>query len=125
VKAIVRLGITFFHHPQIPATHFSAKRSFYIPPPNLNNITSINRFTPPMMADPIPSTPVHPFYPIEAEVVGYLANKWSVPTLLALFFGGFAVILGTTLPIVNLMNPRLPKWDKAIVLWFVLCKCDG
>jgi len=64
--------------------------------------------------------PPHPFYPIEAEVVGYLANDYSVPALLALFFGGFAVILGTTLAVVTRVHPGLPKVDKVIVLWFVL-----
>lgn len=80
------------------------------------------------MADAVLSYPPHPFYPIEAKVAGYLANQWSVPVLLVVFFGGFAVILGTTLAIVTRVHPGLPKSDKAIILWFVLSKshlrCD-
>lgn len=64
----------------------------------------------------------HPFYPIEAEIVGYLANEWSVPTLLGVFAAGWAVILGITLLLVKRHNPSLPSGEKAAILWFVLCK---
>jgi len=63
---------------------------------------------------------VHPFYPIEANIVGYLANKWSVPTLLGIFAGGWVVILGATLAMVRRHNPTLPGREKATILWFVL-----
>lgn len=64
----------------------------------------------------------HPFYPIDANVVGYLANEWSVPKLLGVFFAGCGVELSITLLIVNRFNPRLSKSDKAALLWFVVCK---
>lgn len=64
----------------------------------------------------------HPFYPIEANIVGYLANKWSVLTLLTSFAGGWAVILGSTWALVRRHNPNLPGRDKATILWFVLSK---
>lgn len=64
----------------------------------------------------------HPFYPLGTEVVGYLANDWSVPSLLGLFAGGWAVILAVTLALVKRRNPQLPGWEKATILWFVLCK---
>ena len=64
--------------------------------------------------------PPHPFYPLEANIVGYLANQWSVPTLLGIFAGGWVVILGTTLLLVRSHNPRLPSIEKAAILWFVL-----
>ena len=64
----------------------------------------------------------HPFYPIDANVVGYLVNEWSVPKLLGVFFAGCGVELGITLLIVNRVNPRLSKGDKAALLWFVVCK---
>ena len=63
---------------------------------------------------------VHPFYPIEANIVGYLANEWSVPTLLGIFAGGWVVILGATLAMVRRHNPALPGREKAAILWFVL-----
>lgn len=69
---------------------------------------------------PPPAT--HPFYPLGANVVGYLANEWSAPTLLGIFAGGWVVILGATLVLVRRHNPNLRSWDKATILWFVLSK---
>ena len=66
--------------------------------------------------------PLHPFYPLEANIVGYLANEWSVPKLLGVFFAGCAVELAITLLIVNRFNPTLKKGDKAALLWFVVCE---
>ncbi|KAK4697641.1 cholestenol Delta-isomerase, partial [Lecanoromycetidae sp. Uapishka_2] len=63
---------------------------------------------------------VHPFYPLGADIVGYIANKWSVPTLLGVFAAGWVVILGGTLAMVRRHNPGLPGRDKATLLWFVL-----
>ncbi|MCJ1424824.1 hypothetical protein MMC29_002712 [Sticta canariensis] len=64
--------------------------------------------------------PPHPFYPIEANIVGYLANELSVLSLLGVFGSGCVVILGLTLALVMRQNPTLPPREKAIVLWFVL-----
>lgn len=66
--------------------------------------------------------PPHPFYPVEANIVGYLANEWSMLQLLAAFGSGCAVILGLTLAVVMRHNPTLPPREKATILWFVLCK---
>jgi cholestenol delta-isomerase len=66
----------------------------------------------------------HPFYPLEVEIASYLANEWSVHTLLSIFFGGIAVIFfGTTL-VVNKVHPHLPTSEKAAIWWFVLCTYD-
>ena len=62
----------------------------------------------------------HPFYPIEANIVGYLANQWSVPTLLSAFASGLVFTLGTTLVLVQRHKPNLPSMEKATILWFVL-----
>lgn len=64
----------------------------------------------------------HPFYPLEANIVGYLANELSVPALLASFALGCALILGGTLAILRLNKPLLPATEKATVLWFILSK---
>ena len=64
----------------------------------------------------------HPFYPLEANIVGYLANELSVSALLASFALGCALILGGTLALLRLNKPLLPATDKAIVLWFMLSK---
>lgn len=69
--------------------------------------------------------PPHPFYPVEANIVGYLANEFSVLQLLGLFGAGCAVILGFTLVLVRAHNPRLPSSEKATILWFVLCKLSN
>ncbi len=70
----------------------------------------------------VPPAP-HPFYPVEANIVGYLANEWSVVTLLGIFASGWVVILGITLALVRRHNPALPSTEKASILWFVLSKC--
>jgi hypothetical protein len=66
--------------------------------------------------------PSHPFYPLGVDIVGYLANKWSVPTLLGIFLGGWLVILGLTWASVSRYSPRLHRNDKLVILWFVLSK---
>jgi len=68
--------------------------------------------------------PPHPFYPLEANIVGWLANEWSVLTLLGLFAGGWVVILGATLALVRNHNPHLLGQEKATILWFVLSEID-
>ena len=72
----------------------------------------------------LPQAP-HPFYPIEANIVGYLANKWSVTTLLGIFASGWVVILGVTLALVRRHNPALPSSEKATILWFVLSEWEA
>lgn len=67
--------------------------------------------------------PPNPFYPLNTEVVGYLANEWPVPTLLGIFAAGWVVILGATNLMVKRHNPTLAGTEKAAILWFVLCKC--
>ena len=67
----------------------------------------------------------HPFYPIDAKIVGYLANEWSVPALLGVFFAGCAVEIGTAFALVNKFKPVLRTGDKAALMWFVVCKDMG
>ena len=69
--------------------------------------------------------PPHPFYPLGVEIVGYLANKWSVSALLGIFLGGWVVILGVTWVLVALFSPRLRQMDKLVILWFILSKFDS
>lgn len=64
----------------------------------------------------------HPYYPIEIEIVGYLANDYSVPALLACFAAGCAVILGFTHYVAKVRNPELPASEIVRIMWFVLCK---
>lgn len=64
-------------------------------------------------------------FPVEAEIVGYLANTWSVPSLLVAFAAGWVVILGTTNLLVKRHNPTLGSGDKAAILWFVLSTSEN
>ncbi|KAL2006494.1 hypothetical protein VTN00DRAFT_9162 [Thermoascus crustaceus] len=66
------------------------------------------------------SHPPHPYYPIDAEIVGYLANEYSVLTLLVCFSAGCAGVLGTALAIASRFRPSMSTADKLAVLWFVL-----
>ncbi|KAL8744763.1 MAG: hypothetical protein Q9190_003033 [Brigantiaea leucoxantha] len=59
-------------------------------------------------------------FPVEAEIVGYLANSASVPALLGIFAAGCVVILGSTYLVVRQRNPTLSSADKFATLWFVL-----
>ncbi|KAL2356932.1 EBDP4, emopamil-binding protein [Cryomyces antarcticus] len=67
--------------------------------------------------------PLHPYYPLGVEVVGYLANDWNVPQMLAIFFGGCAVIFYTTYLVVKRVHPHLPRGELYAVMWFVLTGC--
>lgn len=71
--------------------------------------------------EPLKNVP-HPFYPLDAEVVGYLANEYSVPVLLGTFAAGCIVLLGATSALIGRSSPTLSRGDKAAVLWNVLSK---
>ena len=73
------------------------------------------------LASAIPLPP-HPFYPPELNLAGYLANDWNVPTLIAVFAACWVIVLGVTDFIAGKLNPSLRGWDRALVLWFVLCE---
>ncbi|KAI9802116.1 MAG: hypothetical protein M1833_002037 [Piccolia ochrophora] len=63
---------------------------------------------------------LHPYYPLEAEIVGYLANDYTVPQLLLTFAGACVVIFALTSVLVKRVNPRLARGDELVALWFVL-----
>ena len=64
----------------------------------------------------------HPFYPLGVEIVGYLANRWSVSTLLGTFLAISSLILGLTWALVSWTSPKLRRFDKLTLLWFILSK---
>ena len=66
------------------------------------------------------SLPPHPFYPLELELVGYLANDKDVVTLLTIFLAGCVVLCGTVWVSVSRYSAQLRKIDKCILIWFVL-----
>lgn len=63
-------------------------------------------------------------FPVEAEIVGYLANSFSVPALLGLFAVGWVLILGTTNLLVKRHNSTLGPGDRNTILWFVLSELN-
>jgi len=63
----------------------------------------------------------HPFYPLEVEIASYLANEWTMGTLLGVFFGGIAAIILFTRLVVNRVHPNLPSSEKAAIWWFIIC----
>jgi len=66
------------------------------------------------------SHPPHPYYPLEVEIVGYLANEWSVPLLLFTFAAGCTFIFSLTRVIVKRIQPTIAKNELLTVMWFVL-----
>ena len=65
--------------------------------------------------------PLHPYYPIEAQIAGYVANKWNTLELCSLFAAGCAVIFSITYTIVKRVRPNVSASDLVVILWFVLC----
>ena len=67
------------------------------------------------------SPTIHPFFPPEANIVGYLANDYSIIQLLSAFATGCVVLLGGTLLLTRQRVIRLSGKDEAVLIWFVLC----
>ncbi|KAI4731655.1 Emopamil-binding protein [Aureobasidium sp. EXF-10728] len=65
----------------------------------------------------------HPYYPLDANIAGYVANESTVLSLLGSFVAGCAAIFGATYLAVKKVNPRLPTIELLTVMWFVLCGC--
>ncbi|KAF1986741.1 Emopamil-binding protein [Aulographum hederae CBS 113979] len=70
------------------------------------------------------SESLHPYYPLNVEIVGYLANEWTVPILLSLFATGCTAIFGATFISVKILRPGIPlSGDLLTIMWFVLSGC--
>ena len=67
--------------------------------------------------------PPHPYYPLEINIAGYLANEWGVLTLLGTFSAGCALIFTFTYLIVTRVRQTLPTSELLTILWFVLSGC--
>lgn len=67
--------------------------------------------------------PPHPYYPLEAEIIGYLENDRSVLELLGMFSIACVVILGGAVLIARRIRPRITRTELATVCWFVLSGC--
>ncbi|KAF2792489.1 EBDP4, emopamil-binding protein [Melanomma pulvis-pyrius CBS 109.77] len=71
----------------------------------------------------IPTPPLHPYYPIEAEIIGYLANEWNTLELCSMFAAGCTVIFAFTYVVVTRLRPNVSVSELITVLWFTLCGC--
>lgn len=69
------------------------------------------------------SHPPHPYYPLEVELLGYLANDYSMVQLLATFAAGCAGIMMVTYMIAKRIRPKLRTSELLQIVWFVLCEC--
>lgn len=64
--------------------------------------------------------PSHPYYPLDVEIPGYLANDYSVSELLAIFAAGCAGIFLVTYLVAKKIRPTLRSSDLLQIMWFVL-----
>jgi cholestenol delta-isomerase len=70
----------------------------------------------------MPSSPSHPYYPLNANVVGYEPNQTPVLELLVSAGGACTVLLSATFALASYVKPTLRMADRIAILWFVLCK---
>ena len=66
--------------------------------------------------------PNHPYYPLDANVVGYQPNQTPVLELILSAGGACTVLLGVTFALASYVRPKLQLADRIAILWFVLCK---
>lgn len=95
--------------------------------PSLSTLQSLSTLTTQHRKDPTMSNittilaePLHPYYPLNAEITHYAANKTSVPSLLAIFFTTCSLLFTTTTLLARALNPHLTRAQVATVIWFVL-----
>lgn len=62
----------------------------------------------------------HPYFPVNAEIIGYAANEWSVPALLGVFFSACAVLFVTTYFVAKSITPDMRRAELLTIMWFVL-----
>jgi cholestenol delta-isomerase len=65
-------------------------------------------------------TSPHPYYPLDVEITGYLANEWGVLKLLLTFAAGCAAIFYATHVVVKRIQPTISNSELFTVMWFVL-----
>lgn len=70
----------------------------------------------------MPSPPSHPYYPLDANVVGYEPNRTPVLELLVSAGGACTILLSVIFALASYVKPTLRMADRIAILWFVLCK---
>ncbi|OLN81046.1 3-beta-hydroxysteroid-Delta(8),Delta(7)-isomerase 2 [Colletotrichum chlorophyti] len=65
--------------------------------------------------------PIHPYYPLDAALPGYVANTLGGHALRASFAMGATAVLAPTYRLIKQRNPSLPNGEVLTALWFTLC----
>ncbi|KAL2753519.1 hypothetical protein ACRALDRAFT_1036118 [Sodiomyces alcalophilus JCM 7366] len=73
------------------------------------------------MADQPSAIPSHPYYPLGLHLPDYVPNTLGTVSILAIFSSTLAAILLPMLVLIRRYNPKLPRTEVAIALWFILC----
>ncbi|OJD34577.1 ebp domain-containing protein [Diplodia corticola] len=64
-----------------------------------------------------PPDPLHPYYPLEVEIAGYLANEYTMVQLLASFAAGCAIVFMVTFLVAKKIRPTLRGSEILQILW--------
>ncbi|GKZ30685.1 hypothetical protein AbraIFM66950_009934 [Aspergillus brasiliensis] len=64
--------------------------------------------------------PLHPYYPLNAQIDGYAPNEASLLSILSTASVGAAALLGIILTLTGKLRPTLTKADRLAILWFAL-----
>ncbi|QIW96350.1 hypothetical protein AMS68_001868 [Peltaster fructicola] len=62
----------------------------------------------------------HPYFPLDAIIPDWEANKWSVPALLSVFFGICTALFTATYYVAKRIQPKLTVGELTTIMWFVL-----
>lgn len=65
--------------------------------------------------------PLHPYFPTDILLDGYVANELSVPAVLAIFSAATTAVLVTAALVVRQSRPSISAADLFTTLWFILC----
>lgn len=64
----------------------------------------------------------HPYYPLDSDLVGYVANTWTVGGVFAVFTTGVVTVMTIARVITKRVNPTLRPRDRWLAAWFMVCK---
>lgn len=64
---------------------------------------------------------MHPYFPVETSIPGYIANSLSTPVILAIFATAVAAIVIPCCLLICHRRPDITRVELSTALWFVLC----
>ncbi|KAJ5997974.1 hypothetical protein N7499_005631 [Penicillium canescens] len=68
----------------------------------------------------MPDSSSHPYFPLDANIVGYEPNQTPLLELLFSAGGACTILLGVTFALASYVRPTLRLADRIAILWFVL-----